>query len=53
MPDNGDIMDVVRISRQEYEHLKDRAYKLDCLEAHGVDNWEGYDDAMDEYESEE
>ncbi len=27
--------------------LEDRVAKLDALEAAGVDNWEGYDDAME------
>ena len=29
--------------------LEDSALKLACLEAGGVDNWEGYDFAMEEY----
>ena len=31
------------------EQLEDDANKLSCLEACGVDNWLGYDEAMHEY----
>lgn len=31
------------------EQLEDDANKLSCLEAYGVDNWFGYDEAMHEY----
>lgn len=31
------------------EQLEDDANKLSCLEAYGVDNWFGYDEAMYEY----
>jgi hypothetical protein len=34
------------IKTQEYEELKEKARKLDCLEENGVDNWMGYPDAM-------
>jgi hypothetical protein len=30
--------------------LEDREAMLDALEAAGVDNWEGYDEALREYE---
>lgn len=34
---------------QEYiKSLEKKAEKLDALEAHGVDNWCGYDDAVAE-----
>ena len=38
--------DTVTISRKEYEALLAAREKLDALEAAGVDNWTGYDDAM-------
>ena len=38
--------DTVTISRKEYETLLAAREKLDALEAAGVDNWSGYDDAM-------
>ena len=31
------------------EQLEDDANKFSCLEAYGVDNWFGYDEAMHEY----
>ena len=37
------------ISVKELERLADRDFKLSCLEGGGVDNWEGYDFAMEEY----
>ena len=39
--------DTVTISRKEYEALQAARDKLDALEAAGVDNWSGYDDAME------
>ncbi|MGM0783851.1 MAG: lambda-exonuclease family protein [Pseudomonadota bacterium] len=38
--------ETVEISRKEYEALLAAREKLDALEAAGVDNWTGYDDAM-------
>ncbi len=32
---------------QEIERLKEREAELNALEAAGVDNWEGYDSAME------
>jgi len=37
----------------EIERLSEVEDKLDALEAAGVDNWEGYDDAMDILRSKE
>ena len=37
----------VRVSR--LAELLTAERKLDCLEAMGVDNWEGYDEAMSNY----
>lgn len=37
---------MVSISMREYRHLQQCEAELDALEAHGVDNWVGYDDAM-------
>lgn len=39
--------DVVTISRREYEQLLSDSDWLACLEAAGVDNWEGFDIARD------
>lgn len=38
--------DTVTISKTEYDALYRAQMKLGALEAHGVDNWEGWDDAM-------
>jgi len=37
----------VTISAEEYRQLKEDSLKLGALEANGVDNWEGYEFAMD------
>jgi len=39
-------MDTATISKELYEALLDRDQKLCALEAAGVDNWEGYEEAM-------
>lgn len=39
--------ETVTITRQEYDRLLAAQAKLDALEAAGVDNWTGYDDAME------
>lgn len=43
------VPETVTITVKEYEYLIGRDYCLDCLEAHGVDNWSGYGEAMDEW----
>ena len=35
--------EMITISKHLYKHLLDRDEWLDCLEAAGVDNWEGFD----------
>ena len=37
----------VTISQDEYDSLKKDSEFLNCLRACGVDNWEGWDDAID------
>ena len=37
----------MEISQERYENLCQKENKLIALEAAGVDNWEGYDFAMD------
>jgi hypothetical protein len=39
-------VETVTISVEEYDRLLECEYKLIALEGAGVDNWEGYDDAM-------
>lgn len=41
--------DKITIQRQEYLELRRDGLKLECLQAVGVDNWDGYDDAMEEF----
>tara|TARA_R110000851_G_scaffold224947_2_gene377762 strand:+ start:2169 stop:2330 length:162 start_codon:yes stop_codon:yes gene_type:complete len=45
--------EVITIPLRKYNHLVERDDFLDCLEAAGVDNWSGWDDACEMYESEE
>ena len=45
--------DVIEILADEYNRLIDKAVMLDALFACGVDNWEGWDDAMDIYNGED
>ena len=37
----------VTITKAEYEQLKRDSEWLGCLEAAGVDNWDGYDEARE------
>jgi hypothetical protein len=46
-------MDMVEITRDEYEELLKSRAKLSALECAGVDNWEGYSIAMTEYYKED
>lgn len=39
--------DTVTITKEEYEELLANTRWLYCLEAAGVDNWDGYDVAQD------
>jgi phage pi2 protein 07 len=39
--------DTVTITKKEYDKLKEKRDLLDALEAAGVDNWDGYDYAME------
>ena len=41
----------ITISRKEYEELMDDSLILNCLRNGGVDNWEWYGTAMEEYHS--
>lgn len=43
----GAAGDTVEIPLAEYRHLQERVRLLEALEAAGVDNWSGYDDALD------
>ena len=37
------------VKKSDYEDLLDNQLFLNCLESSGVDNWEWYDKAMNEY----
>jgi acetyl-CoA acetyltransferase len=40
---------MTEISEERYEYLLERDAWLDALEQAGVDNWEGYDEALEIY----
>lgn len=44
-------IETVTISRKEYEGLLDDQLLLNCLRNAGVDNWEGFDFAIEEYQA--
>lgn len=46
-------MEMVEISKKEYMMLLDYARLLNCLRNAGVDNWDGWDFALEEYLAEE
>ena len=41
--------ETITIPKRQYESLLDDSDKLAALEAFGVDNWCGWDEAMKEY----
>lgn len=43
--------ETVTISKEEYDELLESQRFLYCLEAQGVDNWDGYEFAQEEYNS--
>jgi hypothetical protein len=52
MTDDNLSKDVVTISRKEYDSLVEDAFLLECLRNAGVDNWEGWDYALQEFHNE-
>ena len=42
----------MEISREYLEMLEKRSFMLSCLQRHGVDNWEGYDYAIEDFNEE-
>jgi hypothetical protein len=38
--------EMVTITKEEYNSLREDSEKLTCLKSWGVDNWGGYGDAM-------
>lgn len=45
----GSAVSELESMASKIERLEDAERRLDALEAMGVDNWEGYDDAMRDY----
>lgn len=41
--------EMVTIKKSEYDSLNDDSLFLNCLRNAGVDNWDGYDFACEEY----
>lgn len=41
--------ELIEIPVKVYKELLDDQFMLECLQAGGVDNWEGYDFSMEEY----
>lgn len=39
----------ISISEEEYETLLNDSILLNCLQMMGVDNWDGYDEAIERY----
>jgi len=42
---------VVYVTEREYKELKESQNILSALRVAGVDNWEGYDEAMEQVEN--
>ena len=40
----------ISISEEEYDSLLKDSILLNCLQMMGVDNWDGYDDAIEQYQ---
>ena len=39
----------ISISEEEYDSLLKDSTLLNCLQMMGVDNWDGYDEAIEQY----
>jgi hypothetical protein len=39
----------ISISEEEYDSLLKDSILLNCLQMMGVDNWDGYDEAIEQY----
>jgi len=44
--DSHELSDFLMLSRNQYDELVDRSTWLSCLERAGVDNWQGFDEAI-------
>lgn len=47
-----DAPEMMTITKKEYDELKDDSLKLMCLISWGVDSWDGFSGAMEDYEAE-
>lgn len=47
MPEDNEEKETVTLLKSEYDYLMERDEKLTALEGGGVDNWNGYDFAME------
>ena len=47
------MTEYVQVAKEEYEEMLTRIDWLECLESAGVDNWEGFDYAVEIYNSED
>ena len=45
--------ETVTISKKDYEKLIEDQFWLNCLESAGVDNWDGYDEAIELFKQDE
>jgi hypothetical protein len=43
----GEVVEIITITKKEYEEMKRDSELLSCLEACGVEEWSGWDKAMD------
>ena len=48
--ENEKVEETVSITKKEYKRLKDDSLFLGCLFAQGLDNWQGYELALEEHE---
>ena len=44
--------DTITISKKEHEQFLENSFFLQCLQGAGVDNWEGYEFALEELNNE-
>ena len=47
------MTEMITITKAEYDGMQERIEFLNCLEACGVDNWDGYGDAHEMMDEEE
>lgn len=45
--------DMITVSKEEWDEIQSQLEWLQCLEAAGVDNWEGFDYACEMYSNQQ